>query len=121
MRCPRCGGDGAPLRVFRVRRSLPPLLFAAGIIASWFVFGEAVEEAVEGMERVRVGLAALVPGGVLFLAMVAWTLHVRRPLCASCPPAGWLTPLPEDRSEALLALPARRRSRAHGSRTGTTP
>jgi uncharacterized protein len=97
------------MRVFRVRRSLPPLLFAAGIAASFFVFGEAMEEALEGMERVRFGLGALVPGGLLFLAMIAWTLHVRRPFCPSCAPAGgWLTPLPEARSERLLAMPARR-------------
>jgi predicted aldo/keto reductase-like oxidoreductase len=35
------------MRVFRLRRSLPPLLFAAGIVASWVVFGETMEEALD--------------------------------------------------------------------------
>jgi aryl-alcohol dehydrogenase-like predicted oxidoreductase len=109
MRCTHCGRD-VPVRVFRVRRSVPALLFAAGVVASGFVLGGPVHDLLEGMERAPLGAGWVLPVALLFLAMATWTFHVGRAACPSCArPNVLLVPLPPARSERLLALPARRR------------
>jgi aryl-alcohol dehydrogenase-like predicted oxidoreductase len=109
MRCPRCGGE-ATERVVRVRPAIWLALFALGAVLSCAVLGSAFHDLIEGMERVHVAIRwRVLPAIFLIAAGVAWSLHLRRPVCAACGAGPIFRPLPRERSDRIMALPSRRR------------
>ena len=117
MTCARCGGPCVE-RVLRLRRAVPLLLFAVGIAASWVILGGTLHDLIEGMEPSATGGPALaLPLIALLAGALAWTLPVRRAVCATCGPGWLLEPLPAREDERRAAMPARRRLLRQGFRT----
>jgi aryl-alcohol dehydrogenase-like predicted oxidoreductase len=85
MTCRRCGGALEP-GVLHVRRTVAAGLLAAGLIGCWTILGPAFASLIEGLDRHAVlRPRLLLPPMLLLAAAAAWTLELRRPLCAACP------------------------------------
>jgi uncharacterized protein len=112
MRCLRCGGETAE-RAVRMRRSLALVVFAVGLAASWVVLGDVLQDTIEGMDRTGASRWPLaIPAAILLGGVFAWTLRLKRPVCEACGAVAGgrlLAPLARERSDRLLAMPARRR------------
>ena len=94
----------------RVRRRVTLVLFLLVVLASWLVGDLALRDVTNGYAGAHAdGRWFVVPFLLILGAAGAWTLHLRRPVCAQCGAGAVWRPLPADRGERLLALPGRRR------------
>jgi predicted aldo/keto reductase-like oxidoreductase len=90
--------------VVRVRRSIPVVLFAIGLLLAYTLGGDLLHDLVEGNDRSQLPLWKLwLPLAALLLGVVASFLRLRRPVCEECVPRGVFEPLPTAKSTAILS------------------
>ena len=113
MGCPACGGSQSE-RLVRVRTEVRFGLFLSGLLLSWGLGGSFLHDLVEGGQRSVLPLWEIgVPLAVLWGAVGAGFLRVRRPVCNACDAvaSGWLLrPLSIARSQEILASGPTRRA-----------
>src|SRR5262249_44525932 len=84
------------------------------LVLAYVLLGSFLHYLIEGNDRGQLPLWQVwVPLAVFIAAAVAGVVRVRRPVCERCGPAdvpGWLTPLPRQRSDRVLALGQTRRA-----------
>src|SRR6266852_4832864 len=92
MPCARCGGETSE-RPVRVRPWVITALLVSAVVASWVILAPAFHDLIEGVERgALLGWKLAVAPALLAAAVAAWSVRVRRPVCAACGAvaSGWL-------------------------------
>lgn len=111
MTCSDCGGPQS-VRLVRVRREVPAILFVLGLVLVYVLTGQLLHDLAEGLQRSLLPLwKVFIPALVLLSAVVTAFIRLKRPVCDRCASTGspWLTPYSREKSERILASgPGRR-------------
>ncbi len=92
MKCSECGGTRSDRHV-RVRPALVAGLWTAGLLSAYWLGGELLHDAVEGLQRSALPMWKLwTPVAILLAAVTSVFLRTRRPVCENCGAVGpsWL-------------------------------